>query len=284
MDVDECCTCAERLSNRCMLSWPCLRLAVRLLYSGQSSCRHCACSLCSLLHCDTDTFMHAHAWLCRAAVDEAIASGVALEEDGVEEAFELIAEVPERVRTVSDGAHDSSQDMSFPICMHLQHAVVLSVCMCRNAVAQHNRVACHAEDTQGVVSAVQLRHHCAALPCCSVHTQSLSVFDTRCAVCCEQGLWVGDCFIYNNAAWRLNYCVGGEVTTMCHLDRPMYLLGYLAAQSRVYLMDRWGLYPRRAFVQGASIVAAQPVVCPSAAWSLLGLHKVCCCICNCICT
>lgn len=25
------------------------------------------------------------------------------------------------------------------------------------------------------------------------------------------GLWVGDCFVYTNAAWRLNYCVGGEV-------------------------------------------------------------------------
>ena len=52
------------------------------------------------------------------------------------------------------------------------------------------------------------------------------------------GIWVGDCFIYNNAAWRLNYCVGGEVTTLHHLDRPMYLLGYLAQQSRVYLIDR----------------------------------------------
>jgi coatomer subunit beta' len=52
------------------------------------------------------------------------------------------------------------------------------------------------------------------------------------------GIWVGDCFIYNNAAWRLNYCVGGEVTTLHHLDRPMYLLGYLAAQGRVYLIDR----------------------------------------------
>ncbi|KAK9829928.1 hypothetical protein WJX72_008689 [[Myrmecia] bisecta] len=51
-------------------------------------------------------------------------------------------------------------------------------------------------------------------------------------------LWVGDCFIYNNSAWRLNYCVGGEVTTMFHLDRPMYLLGYLASQSRVYLIDK----------------------------------------------
>uniref|UniRef100_A0A0D6QYI2 Coatomer subunit beta' n=1 Tax=Araucaria cunninghamii TaxID=56994 RepID=A0A0D6QYI2_ARACU len=52
------------------------------------------------------------------------------------------------------------------------------------------------------------------------------------------GIWVGDCFIYNNSSWRLNYCVGGEVTTMCHLDRPMYLLGYLANQSRVFLIDK----------------------------------------------
>ncbi|XP_076921616.1 coatomer subunit beta'-1-like [Bidens hawaiensis] len=52
------------------------------------------------------------------------------------------------------------------------------------------------------------------------------------------GLWVGDCFIYNNSSSRLNYCVGGEVTTMFHLDRPMYLLGYLANQSRVYLIDK----------------------------------------------
>lgn len=52
------------------------------------------------------------------------------------------------------------------------------------------------------------------------------------------GVWVGDCFIYNNAAWRLNYCVGGEVTTMYHLDRPMYLLGYLASYNRVFLIDR----------------------------------------------
>ncbi|XP_058192422.1 coatomer subunit beta'-3 isoform X1 [Rhododendron vialii] len=52
------------------------------------------------------------------------------------------------------------------------------------------------------------------------------------------GLWVGDCFIYNNSSWRLNYCVGGEVTTMFHLDRPMYLLGYMANQSRVFLIDK----------------------------------------------
>lgn len=41
--------------------------------------------------------------------------------------------------------------------------------------------------------------------------------------------WVGDCFIYVNSQWRLNYCVGGEVTTLYHLDRPLYLLGYMAS-------------------------------------------------------
>ena len=29
-----------------------------------------------------------------------------------------------------------------------------------------------------------------------------------------------------------------QVTTMAHLDRPMYLLGYLASTSRVYLIDK----------------------------------------------
>eukprot|EP00197_Chlamydomonas_leiostraca_P003888 CAMPEP_0202868228 /NCGR_PEP_ID=MMETSP1391-20130828/10511_1 /ASSEMBLY_ACC=CAM_ASM_000867 /TAXON_ID=1034604 /ORGANISM="Chlamydomonas leiostraca, Strain SAG 11-49" /LENGTH=917 /DNA_ID=CAMNT_0049548365 /DNA_START=115 /DNA_END=2865 /DNA_ORIENTATION=- len=54
----------------------------------------------------------------------------------------------------------------------------------------------------------------------------------------KTAVWVGDCFIYNNAGWRLNYCVGGEVTTLYHLDRPMYLLGYLASLNRVFLIDK----------------------------------------------
>lgn len=32
------------------------------------------------------------------------------------------------------------------------------------------------------------------------------------------GVWVGDCFIYNNSAWRLNYCVGGEVSSSLSLS------------------------------------------------------------------
>ena len=51
-------------------------------------------------------------------------------------------------------------------------------------------------------------------------------------------MWVGDCFVYNNSAWRLNYCVGGEVTVMYHLDRPMYLLGYLNKEAKVFLIDK----------------------------------------------
>mmetsp|Transcript_16919 Transcript_16919/g.39072 ORF Transcript_16919/g.39072 Transcript_16919/m.39072 type:complete len:1001 (-) Transcript_16919:47-3049(-) len=51
------------------------------------------------------------------------------------------------------------------------------------------------------------------------------------------GVWVGDCFLFTNAANRLNYFVGGEVITLCHLDHTMYLLGYLAKEDRAYLID-----------------------------------------------
>ena len=54
----------------------------------------------------------------------------------------------------------------------------------------------------------------------------------------RSGFWVGDCFVYNTSSWRLNYYVGGEVTTMFHLDKPLYLLGYYAQMSRIFLIDR----------------------------------------------
>mmetsp|Transcript_44204 Transcript_44204/g.71965 ORF Transcript_44204/g.71965 Transcript_44204/m.71965 type:complete len:940 (-) Transcript_44204:165-2984(-) len=50
--------------------------------------------------------------------------------------------------------------------------------------------------------------------------------------------WVGDCFLYTTNTGRLNYCVGGEVTTLFHLDRKMYLLGYLPSANRLYLIDK----------------------------------------------
>ena len=52
------------------------------------------------------------------------------------------------------------------------------------------------------------------------------------------GQWVGDCFIYTNSANRLNYLVGDQTYTVSHFDQPMYLLGYLPRDGRVYIADK----------------------------------------------
>merc|ERR1712196_282169 len=53
---------------------------------------------------------------------------------------------------------------------------------------------------------------------------------------------IGDCFIFSNIAGRLNYFVGGNTMTLCHLDQqstgPLFMLGFLPKEDRVYLMDR----------------------------------------------
>jgi coatomer subunit beta' len=54
----------------------------------------------------------------------------------------------------------------------------------------------------------------------------------------KTGLWVGDCFIYTNSVNRINYYVGGEIVTVSHLDRTMYLLGYVPKENRLYLGDK----------------------------------------------
>ncbi|XP_077998505.1 coatomer subunit beta'-like [Glandiceps talaboti] len=54
----------------------------------------------------------------------------------------------------------------------------------------------------------------------------------------KTGLWVGDCFIYTNSVNRLNYYVGGEIVTISHMDRVMYLLGYIPRDNRLYLGDK----------------------------------------------
>ncbi|XP_030377041.1 coatomer subunit beta' [Scaptodrosophila lebanonensis] len=54
----------------------------------------------------------------------------------------------------------------------------------------------------------------------------------------KTGLWVGDCFIYTNSVNRINYYVGGEIVTISHLDRTMYLLGYVPKENRLYLGDK----------------------------------------------
>lgn len=37
---------------------------------------------------------------------------------------------------------------------------------------------------------------------------------------------------------RINYYVGGELVTIAHLDRPLYLLGYVPRDDRLYLADK----------------------------------------------
>ncbi|XP_024113944.1 coatomer subunit beta' isoform X3 [Oryzias melastigma] len=54
----------------------------------------------------------------------------------------------------------------------------------------------------------------------------------------KTGLWVGDCFIYTTSLNRLNYYVGGEIITIAHMDRIMYLLGYIPKDNRLYLGDK----------------------------------------------
>jgi coatomer subunit beta' len=52
------------------------------------------------------------------------------------------------------------------------------------------------------------------------------------------GEWVGDCFIYTNGTNRLNYLVGDQTYTISHFDQPMYLLGYIQRDARIYLADK----------------------------------------------
>jgi coatomer subunit beta' len=52
------------------------------------------------------------------------------------------------------------------------------------------------------------------------------------------GQWVGECFLYTNGSGKMNYIVGGEVVTLCHLDHPMYLLGFVPKEDRVFLVDK----------------------------------------------
>jgi coatomer subunit beta' len=52
------------------------------------------------------------------------------------------------------------------------------------------------------------------------------------------GEWVGDCFLYTSSTNRLNYLVGDQTYTVSHFDQPMYILGYIQRDSRMYLADK----------------------------------------------
>ncbi|KIY66325.1 Coatomer, beta' subunit [Cylindrobasidium torrendii FP15055 ss-10] len=50
--------------------------------------------------------------------------------------------------------------------------------------------------------------------------------------------WVDDCFIYTTASKRLSYFVGSESYTISPFDTSLYILGYIPAHNRVYLVDK----------------------------------------------
>lgn len=54
----------------------------------------------------------------------------------------------------------------------------------------------------------------------------------------KTGQWVGDCFLFTNDGGKLNYYVGGEVVTLAHLDHPMYLMGFVPREDRVFMIDK----------------------------------------------
>uniref|UniRef100_A0A914HZL6 Coatomer subunit beta' n=1 Tax=Globodera rostochiensis TaxID=31243 RepID=A0A914HZL6_GLORO len=54
----------------------------------------------------------------------------------------------------------------------------------------------------------------------------------------KTGFWIGYCFIFTTTLNRLSYYVGGELVTIAHMDRPLYLLGYLAKENRVFASDK----------------------------------------------
>ena len=54
----------------------------------------------------------------------------------------------------------------------------------------------------------------------------------------RQASWVGDCLCFVNSSDRLNYYIGGEVTTIAVLSRSMHLLGFLAKENRIFCIDK----------------------------------------------
>lgn len=52
------------------------------------------------------------------------------------------------------------------------------------------------------------------------------------------GKWTGECFVYTNAANRLQYFIGEQAYTICPLDQELYILGYLPQLSRVFAADK----------------------------------------------
>jgi len=54
----------------------------------------------------------------------------------------------------------------------------------------------------------------------------------------KSGVWAKDSFIFTSTGNKLNFCVGNLVECICHLEKPLFLLGYLPRFGRVFLMDK----------------------------------------------
>ncbi|PKS07406.1 hypothetical protein jhhlp_006009 [Lomentospora prolificans] len=52
------------------------------------------------------------------------------------------------------------------------------------------------------------------------------------------GEWIGAVFVYTNTTNRLNYLVGDQTYTISHFDTPMYILGFIQRDERIYLADK----------------------------------------------
>lgn len=53
------------------------------------------------------------------------------------------------------------------------------------------------------------------------------------------GTWVGsECFVFTNNKGQLMYTVGGRCIKLSNVDRKLFILGYDAKQSRIFLGDK----------------------------------------------
>jgi coatomer subunit beta' len=75
-----------------------------------------------------------------------------------------------------------------------------------------------------------------------IHTSEDAAFElvSTHQECVHTGQWLGECFLFTTGqgSYKLQYLVGGELVTLCHLNAQFYLLGYVPKEDRVFLIDK----------------------------------------------
>lgn len=56
--------------------------------------------------------------------------------------------------------------------------------------------------------------------------------------CVKTAFWIGDCFIFTTSLNRLSYYVGGELVTVAHLDRPLYLVSIFVSTLYIWVYGK----------------------------------------------